>query len=425
LSATAAARQLGDARLMSRAALAHSRGYFSSYGRQDFERIGALESALAISDGADRATRALLLARLANELTFGDPERRRFALVDEALRLARELNEPAILAVVLNHRLYVLSGPDFLGDRLRDGHEMADIATATGDRLLAMHSCRLLCASATENADVVEVDRCLERLVQLNEQVDLAGAKWELASVRASRALIAGQLKEASTLVKEAFTLGSAAGQPDAFIFAGAQLMHLNYLRARLPLIIDTFLESAPAEVTTPLVAWVTRQLHLAGRVDQALEWWARTLATGLDAQVQVGVNAGLVLTSWAYMASVTGGPDEVVSDLRRRMAPYGDRLFNQLAPDQPGHHYLALLADVAGEPVRADEHFSASLALLERIGAPVMAASTRIAWAASLERRGERDRARALALAARSVATRAGATQLENEATELLERAL
>ncbi len=422
LGAAAAAMEVGDAHLMARAALAHSRGYFSSYGRKDTERVRALQAALEVCDLDDHATRALVMSRLANELTFEDTEHRRFDLVDEALELARGLRDQSVLAAVLNHRQYVLGGPAFLDDRLREGLEMAEIAARTSDRLLEMHSCRLLCAATTEHADFDQVDRFIGRLGELNEALDLPASKWELASVRASRALVAGELRQASARVKEAFALGAAAGQSDAFVFAGAQLMHLNYLRGRLPSIMDTFLSATPAEVTTPLVAWVARQLQVAGRVDEAQEWWHRALEIGLDAQVEVGVNAGLVLNSWAFMAAVSERDDEVIAMLRERLAPYGERLFNQLAPDQPGHHFLGLLADAAGDHDQSDHHFHSSLVLLERIDAPVMAAITGVAWGSSLARRGHWDRARELAASARSAASLAGAEYIERQATELLE---
>ncbi len=422
LGAFAAATEAGDAHLMARAALAHSRNYFSSYGRKDAERVQSLQAALEVCDPTDDATRALVMARLANELTFEDTEHRRFDLVDDALELARNLRDESILAAVLNHRQYVMGGPAFLDDRLREGLEMAEIATRTRDRLLEMHSCRLLCAATTEVADFDQVDHFIARLGELNEALDLPAAKWEFASVRASRALVAGDLRHASAMVKEAFALGAAAGQSDAFVFAGAQLMHLNYLRGRLPSIMDTFLSATPAEVTTPLVAWVARQLHVAGRVEEAQQWWRRALDTGLDAQVEVGVNAGLVLNSWAFMASVSESDDEVIAMLRERLSPYGERLFNQLAPDQPGHHFLGLLADAAGDHDQCDQHFHSSLVLLERIDAPVMAAITGVAWGSSLARRGQRDRAQELAASARAAASLAGAAHIEREATELLE---
>jgi len=423
LVAVKAALAVGDARLLSRAALAHSRGYFSAWGRRDDERTGALEAALALCADEDRPTRARLMSRLANELTFGDQDRRPFELVDAALTLARQLGDSDVLASVLNHRQYVYAAPEYLDLRRREVQEMRDIAIVNGDRLLEMHACRLMCAVTTECADVEQLDKSLARLAQLNEEVDLAGSKWELASVRVSRALLGGELKDAASLVREAFALGAAAGQSDAFIFTGAQLMHLNYLRGRLPEIIDTFLEAVPSEVKQLMGAWVARQLYLAGRFDQAREWWRETKRVGLDAQMAVGVNAGLVLVSWAYLASVLEADATIVADLQRRLLPVANQLFQQLAPDQPGHHYLALLADATGEYESCDRHFASALSLLERARAPVMVAMSEVAWATSLERRGQIDRARELARDAYERSRHAGATQIERDALEILER--
>lgn len=420
--AIAAARATDDPVLLARAALAHSRGYFTTWGQRDLERVEALEAALARCSPEDRATRALLSSRLANELTFGDVAGRRFALADEALVLARDSGDPSVLASVLMHRQYVLGAPEFLQNRRREGLELEALATATRDPLLEMHACRLLCAVHTEEADVGELDRCLARLVELNEEVDLPGARWELSSVRTSRAIFAGELKDAGALVRETLNLGVAAGQPDAFIFAGAQLMHLNYLRGRLPEIIDTFLEATPEEVKSLLGVWVARQLHLAGRAEEARRWWERLQGEGLELQMQVGVNAGLVLASAAYLAATFPSDPSIIENLRQRLVPVADQLFQQLAPDQPGHHFLALLADARGEHDRADAHFAEALALLASAEAPVMIALTQVAWARSLARRGDDERARELARRAREAAVKAGATQIEREAGALLE---
>ncbi|HUZ41924.1 MAG TPA: AAA family ATPase [Acidimicrobiales bacterium] len=422
LAAVRAAKAVGDAKLLSRAALAHTRGYFTVWGRRDLERTDALETALAFCASDDRSMRARLMSRLANELTFGDVGTRRFELADQALELARELGESAVLASVINHRHYVFAAPQYLELRLREGREMQEIGRANGDRLLEMHACRLMCAAYTESADVEQLDHCLARLVQLNQDVDLAGSKWELASVRASRALLAGELKEASALVREAFMLGSAAGQADAFIFTGSQLMHLNYLRGRLPDIIDMFLEATPPEVKEHLGAWVTRQLFLAGRLDQAREWWQATIETGIESQLEVGVNAGLVLVSWAHLASVLETDESIIADLRQRLLPVADQLFQQLAPEQPGHHFLALLADATGEFELCDGHFASAILMLERSRASVMIAISEVAWARSLERRGDTSRARGLAHDAHARAVRAGALQIERDAFEILE---
>lgn len=421
LKAVAMAERLGDPALLARAALANSRGYFSNFGTTDEERIHALESALALCEPDDRATRAKLLSQLQIEFTFDVTGRRNVGMVDEALGIARALDDPPILASVLRDRQYVLGAPQYCDIRVTEVQEMIEIARAMGDRELEIHSCRLMCAAATEIADVEQVDRSLIRLSELNEEVDLVVTRWELASVRASRALLGGQLKEAASFIKEAFALGGEAGQADAYVFTGAQLMQLNYLRGRLPLVMDTFLELTPSQITGPLSAWVARMLYEAGRHDEAAQWWERSLTMGLNTQFEIGVQAGLLLNSWAYMASVIDPGLSVRDDVRERLTPFADRLFNQLAPDQPGHHFLALMADATGDYHEADRHFGSSIALLDGIGAPLMTAISQVAWARSLARRDDVARAKELAQLALEVAVEAGATKIHLDAQELV----
>ncbi len=421
-AAVAAARAVGDPTLLSRAALAHSRGYFTTWGQRDAGRVEALEAALATCPEGDRATRALLLARLANELSFGDVERRRYLLADDALALARTIGDPSVLARVLVHRQYVFGGPEYLDLRLAEGTELEHLARASGDRLLELHAARLLSAAHTERADAAEIDRCVERVAQLNEVVDLASVRWELASVRASRALLAGRLDDAAAHVKEAYKLGTAAGQLDAYIFSGSQLMYLNYLRGRLPEVMDGFLAALPSEVADFLGPWVVRQLFLAGRVDEARTRWAATTSTALEDLLDVGVNAGLVLVSWAHMAWALGAREEELAHVRSRLEPLADQLFQQLAPEPPGHHFLGLLCDAAGETERSDAHFAAATELVQRAGAPTLEAITAVAWAGILARRGEAARARGLADTARALARDCRAPQLEADAAAILE---
>src|SRR5581483_2827692 len=76
LKACRLARRAGDGARLSAAALTNHRGTFSTFGGVDTERIEMLDAAIATCD--DEATRALLLATLANQLTYsGDFDRRR------------------------------------------------------------------------------------------------------------------------------------------------------------------------------------------------------------------------------------------------------------------------------------------------------------------------------------------------------------
>jgi len=419
LHAADLAEQIGDPALLERAAMASVRGYFATWGEMDTERVAALEAALALSDPADGQARARLLARLANELTFGDPEGRRFTLVDEALPLARDAGEPRTIAEVLGHRQYVMGGPSHLAVRLAESREMATIAAELGDRFLEMQALRLCCDAALEDLDVPEVDRCLARLDELNGQIDLLGSRWELASIRASRAFIAGDLREMEHQLKRAFQLGQAAGQSDAFLMAGGQLIGLQYLQGRLPDAMDDVVRIG--ETIPALVPWVARQLYQAGRVDDAASWWARTRDIGIETQLHIEVNAGTVLAAWAFLAARF--PESgLVPEMQVRLAPYENKLLRALVPDQPGHHFLGMLAASIGEHDRADAHFTAAIDLLGAVDAPLMVALSQVEWARGLASRGDRRRAETLADAAATVGRSAGALQIERDATRILE---
>ena len=93
-AAAATARALGDAGLLGRAALGYA-GRWSQLGRVEEDVAALLQDALAALGDAEVPLRARLLARLALELYYaGDPERR-LALSDEAVALARRLDDPA------------------------------------------------------------------------------------------------------------------------------------------------------------------------------------------------------------------------------------------------------------------------------------------------------------------------------------------
>jgi hypothetical protein len=421
LVAAATAEKDGSAAQQARAALANSRGYFSAMGRLDVERIAVLESALArldATEAADRRFRVALLSTLADELTFGDPDRQRFAMVDEALDLARQLDDPSALASVLNHRQYVLGGPQHLDVRLAESQQMLDIAVASGDLFLEARALRLRCAAAAEKVDYAEVDRCLRRHEQINDHVDLVALQWELTSIRTSRALVSGDLEAVDRLVRDGFRLGEQAEQRDAYLFTGLQMAQLQLLRGRLADVVDAIVASST--LTADVGIWPARNLLLVGRDDEAREWWDRARRYPLDELLDIGVIAGTRLNAFALVASRLEDREAIV-EARRHLEPYANHMFNQLAPDQPGHHYLALLASAAGDHDEADARFEASIEMLERIPAPLMAATSQVEWSRALAARGEHERAAALAHEAATIAGPRGAKGVIDQVESVL----
>jgi hypothetical protein len=131
LDAAQRARELGATDRLVQAALANSRGWFSASGVIDAERVVVLEVALGALADDDSPERALTLATLCSELSFGPLERRQ-ALAREAKAMARRLEDPTTLIRVLwlvNNPLQI---PSALNERVADSSEALALAEELG-----------------------------------------------------------------------------------------------------------------------------------------------------------------------------------------------------------------------------------------------------------------------------------------------------
>ena len=91
LEAARGARELGDSNRLVAAALANSRGYFSSLGNVDGDKVDALQAALALLPDADSCEEGALLLgdKLCSELQFVGGLEQRSALANDAKAMAR------------------------------------------------------------------------------------------------------------------------------------------------------------------------------------------------------------------------------------------------------------------------------------------------------------------------------------------------
>ena len=102
---------------------ANSRGFFSAVGGVDHERVGQLERALDALGEERGATRARLLALLAQELAPAGDLERRLVLSEEAVEIARGVGDPQVLVEVLNLRFNAILGAEMLQERLQVARE--------------------------------------------------------------------------------------------------------------------------------------------------------------------------------------------------------------------------------------------------------------------------------------------------------------
>jgi hypothetical protein len=103
LQAARQADAAGQRDLLVAAVLANQRGYSSIIGDVDAERVELVQRALAVVGAAPTADRAALLALLASELAFDADHARTRGLAEQAVALARRLDDERTAAGVLAH----------------------------------------------------------------------------------------------------------------------------------------------------------------------------------------------------------------------------------------------------------------------------------------------------------------------------------
>ncbi len=130
LDAARRAERTGATDRLVAAALGNSRGFFSSIGVIDADRVAVLESALAALPADDSNDRALLLATLCSELALGTTLERRKELADAARAMARRLGDRTTVVRTLNLVCDPLQVPSTLAERLVDAREATELADA-------------------------------------------------------------------------------------------------------------------------------------------------------------------------------------------------------------------------------------------------------------------------------------------------------
>ncbi len=426
LRAARLAEARADADALARAALANTPGSKpAAFGATDHERVEALEAAVQAVGEEDAPARARLLAILALELFHDRNRPRRLALSDEALAIARRLDDPAILSHVLVARPFAIGGPDTLAERLANTAELLDVAERLGDPVTAHRAWWLRFRMAVEVGDPEEADRCLEAQERLIADLRQPVFTWMTTLQRIARAFRRGELDDADRLALAAFAQGQAAGQADAPLYFAIHLFQLRYEQGRPDEAEETLTKIMDSASELPAVrAMLALAYSELGRLDDA-----RALFEGLAgsdfAQLQVEASWVVTLCYSAAVCAALRDADRAAS-LHRLLAPYPDHVAVFAVGLGIGSvaHHLGLLATTMGDYEEAEARYAGAEAIHTRIGAPTWLARTRLEWAVMLltrRRLGDVDRARNLLGAALESAREFGLGNVERRAMALL----
>jgi class 3 adenylate cyclase len=211
LRAAEIARSAGLPELLARAAVDYGGRFVWARAASDERLVPLLEDALSAVGERDSVLRVQLLSRLAAALR-GEPSReRRERLGEEAVRAARRIGDPAMLAYALDAAESALFGPHTVKRRLEEAEEIVSLARRIGDseRLFDGHEHAFWAAwelgdparRAAEMADLTRVAEELRQPAQL----------WSAAEAQAALALAEGRFAEAEGLIERAATVGERA----------------------------------------------------------------------------------------------------------------------------------------------------------------------------------------------------------------------
>jgi tetratricopeptide (TPR) repeat protein len=390
LDAAARARACTDGLLLAECGIAAAGPWTAAPDDQDAARE-VLEEAERLVGVDDARMRIRVLASLATTLYHVDKEHQG-TLTLEALELAPECGDVRSLAGSrLARRLWLTHFPEARRERL----ELAEAALApfAGDssNTMSLRVRREMLADLLENGEIRCFDSGLDVYEALASRAASPRDMFWAAALRATQALLRGDLDAAEQLVRGARLRGQHL-QMDAAGTEFLQQFALRFMQGRLQEIAGAL--AAPTEPAAPAfhagAALTAVAFAETGRVDDGM----RTVrwAVGPDGRrLQKNV---FWLAGMALFATVVAdaGDLELAAVLRRALDPCADHIVVFGAGGVmlgSGHHWLGLLAEVLGDPDAAIGHFEEALRVSEWVGARYWAAQARVDLAATLARTG------------------------------------
>ena len=406
------------------AALANNRGLFSSLGSVDDEKVALLETVLDEMPTEDSDERALLLATLSNELTYGRPLGERAVLAHGAKDMARRLDQPATIVRVLNLVEQPLEAPPTLQERLADTAEALSLAESLEDPSLHFFAAVYRRINTLNAGDVELPAACLTVMRSLSDRLRQPILQWITTFHEAAQAMLLGDHQRAEVLATEALTIGTECGQPDALSFYGTQLLIIRHQQGRLgelvPIIEAVASETGMASYYNGALAAVYLDAGAESRALDLLETGANEGFRSL--RMGIGWLDGITAYTEVAIELAASEPSRLLFDL---LAPYHDQIgYNGLMPHEPVAMYLGALASVLGRYEVVEVFLDEASEFNQRTGATFARARTELARGRMLADRGARsdhDRARAILNEVRTDAAARGFGSVERRADSAL----
>lgn len=424
LDACRRAAELGETDRLVAGAIENNRGWSSSVGQRDADKIEILEIALD-RVAADAPERMFLLATLCGELAWGTTFERRRLLADEAVDAAYRTGDDETIVRVLNDIALALSVPQLLEVSLERTADALERAERLGDPVLLFFAAMWRAQTVAAAGELRECDRFIDLAGTKAAELDQPTLNWSDTINLTVRAMADGDPDRIEALATTALDIGTESGQPDSGVYFAVAMKISNWQRGTLgdliPLIEDTgdHMPELPWAINSTMAlahaesgdraAAIERLEQLAAaEYDVPLyQGWLATYCDYTDVVVEFGASDHAtpiyeVLHPWSALFACTG-----------------------TSVTGPVAHYLGGLATALGRFDEADEHFARAAAFSDSMRTPFFGARTDLWWGrmlASREDPGDAVRARERLDRARVIAAEHGYGVVERRAVTALD---
>ena len=366
-AAIALARRTSDSGLLAQVALSWRGGEMRVILRRtDDEFVALLREALAAEPPVQDRLRCLLLARLALCAHWDIGDRDGVATCEEAVSMARRLDDPEVLASALATRFYYRWRPELVHERLAIADEILAVALAAGDAGMRAQASYLRLLALLDIGWLREAWSELARFEDASAVSSQPLLRLRALWFRATRHIAAGERPEAHSTAVEACRLATRMGRPDAAVEQLGQALVLLAPADQ----VDNLLQMIHPVVRRPVTyhSIVAVANGLAGRRAEANAALTAVVAAGLERQPRD--------MSWLFGQCGLLGAAAVSGD-----RDTGEHLYDTLEPFaglwavlNPGivvlgavDHFLGLGAALLGRTDAALDHLRRAAEVHER----------------------------------------------------------
>jgi tetratricopeptide (TPR) repeat protein len=363
----------------------------------DQDQVDLLEEALGGLAEGNTALKVRLLAQLALALYYR-PVERRLSLSQQAVEMARRVDDPSAKIAALYSRSVSLEGFDAVEERLELATEIVRVAGEAGDREMVLRGHYRRLRDLAELGDLPAVEQEIRIYSTLADESRQPRYLWLAPFWRSTRALLEGRFQECEQLARESLAIGKKAHDRNAELFFGTQMSTLGKLRGQYTELLVQNQRMADKYPSIPTWQASLAQIHarLGNRelARNRFEIFAQSNFSSLPRD-------GAWVVGMISLAEVCHflGDQEHARTLYNLLAPFaGHNIIIGLAAcfNGPVSHFLGLLAATMSRWEEAKRHFEEALDMARKMGARPFEAYTQHAYGAMLL---EHDRAQALEL--------------------------